>query len=197
MDNINIKETESGGFQMKNVKVIFTDADYELVTKAYEQYNKLEKDYYDKYALFGVSTLVILLIGPLMFTFAQCISNTIFAGLIIIACTIVLFIFFLRQTLAYEKKIDIVNKYKTDCFNIKCNIADFIIHSNKVRFDTSSGNKLFYKIITPDPYKCDISCSISLANEIPYADNIVLQLKEITDKHGYVSYVWQAESEEF
>lgn len=195
MDNINIKETESGGFQMKNVKVIFTDADYELVKKAYEQYNKLEKDYYDKYALFGVSALVTvlicpLIICPLMFTFAQCISNTIFAGLIVIACTIVF-----KQTLAYDKKIDIVNKYKTDCFNIKCNIADFIIHGDKVQFDTSSGNKLFYKIITPDnPYKCDISCSISLANEIPYTDDIVLRLKEVTDKHGYVSYVWQAES---
>lgn len=89
---------------MKNVKVIFTDTDYELVTKAYKQYDKLEKDYYDKYALFGVSALVTvlicpLIICPLMFTFAQCISNTIFAGLIVIACTIVL-----KQTLAYDKK---------------------------------------------------------------------------------------------
>lgn len=175
---------------MKNVKVIFTDADYELVTKAYKRYDKLEKDYYDKYALFGVSALVTVLICPLMFTFAQCISNTIFAGLIVIACTIVL-----KQTLAYDKKIDIVHKYKTDCFNIKCNIADFIIHGNKVQFDTNRGNKLFYEIITPDiPYKCDILCSISVANEIPYTDNIVLRLKETTDKHGFVSYVWLAES---
>lgn len=180
---------------MKNVKAIFTDADYELVTKAYKRYDKLEKDYYDKYALFGVSALVTvlicpLIICPLMFTFAQCISNTIFAGLIVIACTIVL-----KQTLAYDKKIDIVHKYKTDCFNIKCNIADFIIHGNKVQFDTNRGNKLFYEIITPDiPYKCDILCSISVANEIPYTDNIVLRLKETTDKHGFVSYVWLAES---
>lgn len=195
MDNINIKETESGGFQMKNVKVIFTDADYELVTKAYEQYNKLEKDYYDKYALFGVSTLVILLIGPLMFTFVQCIPHTIFADLIIIACTIILFIFVLKQTLAYDKKIDIVNKYKTDCFNIKCNIADFIIHGDKIQFERNTGNKLFYKIITPDnAYEDDILCKVSIANEIPDTNNIVLKLKETVDKHGFVSYVWQAES---
>ena len=180
---------------MKNVKVIFTDTDYELVTKAYKQYDKLEKDYYDKYALFGVSALVTvlicpLIICPLMFTFAQCISNTIFAGLIVIACTIVL-----KQTLAYDKKIDIVHKYKTDCFNIKCNMGDFIIHSNKIQFDTSTGNKLFYKIMNPEnPYECDILCSISVANEIPYADNIALRLKEITYKHGYISYVWLAEN---
>lgn len=172
---------------MKNVKAIFTDTDYELITKAYERYDKLEKDYYDKYALFGVSALVTALIGFLIF---------IFADLIVIACTIALFIFFLGQILAYDKKIDIVHKYKTDCFNIKCNIADFIIHGDKVQFDTSTRNKLFYKIITPDiPYKCDISCSISVANEIPYTDDIVLRLKEITDKHEFVSYIWQAERE--
>lgn len=180
---------------MKNVKVIFTDTDYELVTKAYKQYDKLEKDYYKKDVWFGKSILVTILIGSLVLAFAQCIPHTIFVDLIIIACTIILFIFVLKQTLAYDKKIDIVHKYKTDCFNIKCNIADFIIHGDKVQFDTSTGNKLFYKIITPDnPYKCDISCSISPANEIPYADDIVLKLKEITDKHGYVSYVWQAEN---
>ena len=180
---------------MKNVKPIFTDTDYELVAKAYKRYDKLEKDYYEKDVRFGTSILVTILIGSLVFAFAQCIPHTIFADLIIIACTIILFIFVLKQTLAYDKKIDIVNKYKTDCFNIKCNIADFIIHGDKVQFDISTGNKLFYKIMTPDnSCKCDISCSISLANEIPYADNIVLRLKEITDKHGYVSYVWQAES---
>lgn len=183
---------------MKNVKVIFTDADYELVTKAYVQYNKLEKDYYKKDVRFGASILVTILIGSLVFAFVQCIPHTIFADLIIIACTIILSIFVLKQTLAYDKKIDIVHKYKTDCFNIKCNIADFIIHGTKVQFDTSTGNKLFYKIITPDiPYKCDILCSISVANEIPYTNNIVLRLKEITDKHGFVSYIWKAESEEF
>lgn len=180
---------------MKNVNLAFTDADYELVTKAYERYDKLEKDYYEKYVRFGESILVTILIGSLVFAFAQCIPHTIFVDLIIIACTIILFIFILKQTLAYDKKIDIVNKYKTDCFNIKCNIADFIIHGDKVQFDTSTGNKLFYKIITPDiPHKCDISCSISLANEIPYTDNIVLRLKETIDKYGFVSYVWLAKS---
>lgn len=180
---------------MRNVKTIFTDTDYELVTKAYKQYDKLEKDYYEKDVRFGASIFVTILIGSLVFAFVQCIPHTIFADLIIIACTIILFIFVLKQTLAYDKKIDIVHKYKTDCFNIKCNITDFIIHGNKVQFDTSTGNKLFYNIITPDiPYKCDILCSISVANEIPYTNNIVLRLKETTDKHGYVSYIWLAES---
>lgn len=130
---------------MKNVKVIFTDTDYELVKKAYERYDKLEKDYYNKDALFGVSALVTVLIGSLMFAFVQCILNIIFAGLIIIACTIVLFAFFLRQTLAYEKKIDIANKYKIDCFNIQCNIGDFIIHGDKIQFDTSKKINYFMK----------------------------------------------------
>lgn len=43
-------------------------------------------------------------------------------------------------------------------------------------------------------YKCDVLCKVSVANEIPYTDNIVLRLKKITDKYGFVSYVWQAES---
>lgn len=180
---------------MENVKVIFTDADYELVTKAYKRYDKLEKDYYEKDVRFGASILVTVLIGSLVFAFTQCIPHTIFVNLIIIACTIIMFIFAIKQTLAYDKKIDIVNKYKIDCFNIKCNIADFIIHGDKIQFDTSTGNKLFYKIMTPNnSYQCNISCSISVANEIPYTDNIVLRLKETTDKNSFVSYVWQAES---
>ncbi len=35
----------------------------------------------------------------------------------------------------------------------------------------------------------------SVANEIPDIDNIILSLKETVDRHGFVSYVWQAENE--
>lgn len=35
---------------MKNVKVIFTDTDYELVAKAYKQYDKLTENYSIEYA---------------------------------------------------------------------------------------------------------------------------------------------------
>lgn len=43
-------------------------------------------------------------------------------------------------------------------------------------------------------YKCDVLCKVSVANEIPDVDNIVVKLKETVDKRGRVSYVWQAES---
>ena len=43
-------------------------------------------------------------------------------------------------------------------------------------------------------YKDDVLCKVSVANEIPDTDNIILSLKETIDKRGRVSYVWQAES---
>ena len=93
---------------MKNVKVIFNDTDYELVKK----YDKLVKDYHEKNSLFGLFTLITIPSGFLIFVFAECISNASFANRIIIACTIILFVIFLVQTLAYEKKIDIASQYK-------------------------------------------------------------------------------------
>ena len=180
---------------MKNVKVIFNDIDYELVTKACQQYDKLVKDYHEKDDLFGLSALVTIPIGIFIFAFAECISNA-SANRIILACTIILSVLFLGQTLAYEKKIDIVHQYKIDCFNVKYDLENFMRHSDQIQFDTSKRNELFYKIIDPEnAYKCYVLCKVSVANEIPDIDNIILSLKETVDRHGFVSYVWQAENE--
>lgn len=180
---------------MKNVKVIFNDTDYELVKKACQQYDKLVKDYHEKDSLFGLFTLITIPSGFLIFVFAECISNASFTNRIIMACTIILFVLFLGQTLAYKKKINIAHQYKVDCFNTKHSLENFMRH--QIQFDTSKRNELFYKIMDPEnAYKCDVLCKISVANEIPDIDNIVLKLKETVDRHGFVSYVWQAESEE-
>jgi hypothetical protein len=181
---------------MKNVKVIFNDIDYELVTKACQQYDKLVKDYHEKDSLFVLFTLITIPSGFLIFAFAECISNASFANRIIMACTIILFALFLGQTLAYKKKINIAHQYKVNCFNIKHSLENFMRHSVKIQFDTSKRNELFYKIMDPEnAYEDDVLCKVSVANEIPDTNNIVSKLKETVDKHGFVSYVWQAESE--
>ena len=100
--------------------------------KACQQYDKLVKDYHEKNSLFGLFTLI--------FVFAECISNASFANRIIIACTIILFVIFLGQTLAYEKKIDIASQYKIDCFNIKYSLEDFMRHGDQIQFDTKEMN---------------------------------------------------------
>lgn len=180
---------------MKNVKVIFNDIDYELVTKTCQQYDKLVKDYHEKNSLFGLFTLITIPSGFLIFAFAECISNASFANRIIVACTIILFVLFLGQTLAYKKKINIVHQYKVDCFNIKHSLENFMRHSDQIQFDTSKRNELFYKIMdSENAHEDDVLCKVSVANEIPDTNNIVLKLKETVDKHGFVSYVWQAES---
>lgn len=102
---------------------------------------------------------------------------------------------FLGQTLAYKKKINIVHQYKVDCFNIKHSLENFMRHSDQIQFDTSKRNELFYKIMdSENAHEDDVLCKVSVANEIPDTNNIVLKLKETVDKHGFVSYVWQAES---
>ena len=86
---------------MKNVRFEFTDTDYELVAKAYEQYEKLAKDYYNKEFLFDLFTFVTMLIS------LPVIINARFVGLInliIIVCTIILLVLFTRQSLIYQKK---------------------------------------------------------------------------------------------
>ena len=60
---------------MKNVRFEFTDADYELVTKTYKQYEKLAKDYDHKDFLFGLFAFVTIPIGFLVFSLAQRIIN--------------------------------------------------------------------------------------------------------------------------
>ena len=135
--------------------------------KACQQYDKLVKDYHEKNSLFGLFTLITIPSGFLIFVFAECISNASFANRIIIACTIILFVIFLGQTLAYEKKIDIASQYKIDCFNIKYSLEDFMRHGDQIQFDTSKRNELFYEIMDPEnTYKCYVLCKVSVANEI-------------------------------
>ena len=68
-------------------------------------------------------------------------------------------------------------------------------HNDQIQFDTNKRNELFYKIMDPEnAYKDDVLCKVSVANEIPDIDNIILKLKETVDRHGFVSYVWRTES---
>ena len=48
---------------MKNVKVIFTDTDYELVAKAYKRYDKLTENYQFKSAVLELSFLIAIVIS--------------------------------------------------------------------------------------------------------------------------------------
>ncbi len=186
---------------MKNVRFEFTDADYELVTKAYKQYEKLAKDYYHKEFLFGSFALVTIPVGFLVFSLAQRIINARFVGLInliIIVCTIILCILFNGQSVIYSVKMNLTEKYKADCLDIKNNMEEARKTSGRLEFETDitydgiiETNKLFYRIRKP-PFAFRRYPVIE--NKIPYTDNIVLRLKKITDKYGFVSYVWQAES---
>ena len=180
---------------MKNVRFEFTDTDYELVTKVYERYEKLAKDYYNKEFLFDLFTFVTMFIN------LSVIINARFVGLInliIIVCTIILFVLFIRQSLIYQEKKNLTNKYGADCLNIKNDMEEVRKTCGRLEFEidtTYDGiietNKLFYRIRKP-PFA--IRRYPVIENEIPYTDNIVLKLKKITDKYGFVSYVWQAES---
>lgn len=183
---------------MKNVRFEFTDTDYELVTKAYEQYEKLAKDYGNKEFLFDLFNFVTMLIS------LPVIINARFVGLInliIIVCTIILFVLFIRQSLIYGEKMNLTNKYRADCLNIKNDMEEVRKTCGRLEFEidtiydgTIEINKLFYRIRKPTftTRKYPV-----IANKIPYTDNIVLRLKEITDKHEFVSYIWKAGSEEF
>lgn len=184
---------------MKNVKFIFTDADYELVTKAYEQYKRLAKDYDNKESLFDLFTFVTTML--ISFSIAQRIINAKFVGLInliIIVCAIILSVLFIRQSVIYKEKMNLTKKYGTNCLNIKNDMEEVRKTGGRLEFEidtiydgTIETNKLFYRIRKPT---FAIRKYPVIANEIPYTDNIVLRLKETTDKHGFVSHVWQAES---
>lgn len=191
---------------MKNVKFIFTDADYELVTKAYEQYERLAKDYYNKELLFDLfDFFVTMLMSFPVFLLAQCIINAKFVGLInliIIVCTIIftiiLSVLFIRQSVIYKEKMNQTKKYGTNCLNIKNDMEKVRKTGGRLEFEidtiydgTIESNKLFYRIRKPT---FAIRKYPVIENEIPYTDNVVLRLKETTDKYGFVSYVWQAES---
>lgn len=186
---------------MKNVRFKFTDADYELVTKAYKQYEKLAKDYDHKDFLFELLIFATIPIGFLVFSLAQRIINARFVGLInliIIVCTIILYALFIMLSSIYTMKRNLTKKYGADCLDIKNNMEEARKTSGRLEFEidtTYDGiietNKLFYRIRKP-PFA--IRRYPVIENEIPYTDNIVLRLKKNTDKYDFVSYVWQAES---
>lgn len=186
---------------MKNVRFEFTDADYELVTKAYKQYEKLAKDYYHKEFLFWLFALVTIPVGFLVFSLAQRIINARFVGLInliIIICTIILYVLFSGQSVIYSVKMNLTEKYKADCLDIKNNMEEAKKTSGRLEFGTDitydgiiETNKLFYRIRKTT---FAIRRYPVIENKIPYTDNIVLRLKKNTDKYDFVSYVWQAES---
>lgn len=185
---------------MKNVRFEFTDADYELVTKAYKQYEKLAKDYDYKDFLFGLFALATMPIGFLVFSLAQRIINARFVGLInliIIVCTIILYVLFSGQSVIYSVKMNLTKKYKADCLDIKNDMEESRKTSGRLEFETDitydgiiETNKLFYRIRKPT---FAIRRYPIIENKIPYTDNIVLRLKKTTDKYGFVGYGWQAE----
>lgn len=186
---------------MKNVRFEFTDADYELVTKTYKQYEKLAKDYDHKDFLFGLFAFVTIPIGFLVFLLAQRIINARFVSLIdliIIVCTIILCVLFNRQSVIYSVKMNLTKKYGADCLDIKNDMEETRKTSGRLEFEADivydgiiETNKLFYRIRKP-PFA--IRRYPVIENEIPYTNNIVLRLKKNTDKYDFVSYVWQAES---
>lgn len=181
----------------KNVKVIFTDTDYELVTKAYEKYDMLTENYQFKSAVLELSSLIAIVVGGYMIMFILfAVTDDTFAGSTVAFTAAVLSIILVALSGIYNKKNKTFTAYRTDCFNVKRNMEEFKENGNNIHFGMDIlCDELFYDVCNPDyEYRRHIS---SVANEIPDAYNIILKLKETTDKHEYVSYVWQVESEEF
>lgn len=178
---------------MKNVKVIFTDTDYELVKKACQQYDKLVKDYQFKSAVSELLSLITIVSGFFVIFILFAVTDDTFTGSIIVFSAAVLSIILVVLSTVYNKKNKTFTTYRTDCFNIKRNMEELRENGNKIHFGMDIlCNELFYDVCNPDyEYRRRVS---SVANEIPDTDNIVLKLKETVDKHGFVSYVWQAES---
>lgn len=178
---------------MKNVKVIFTDTDYELVKKACQQYDKLVKDYQFKSAVSELLSLITIVSGFFVMFILFAVTDDTFTGSIIVFSTVALFIILVALSAVYNQKNKRINPYLTNCFNVKCNMEEIEKEGSEIQFGMDMlCNELFYDIYNPDyEYRRHVS---SVANEIPDTDNIVLKLKETVDKHGFVSYVWQAES---
>lgn len=178
---------------MKNVKVILTNTDYELVTKAYEQYDKLTEKYQLKITILELLSLITIVSGFIIMFILFAATNDTFIGSIIVFGAAALSIILVALSAVYNKKNKTFTVYRTDCFNVKRNMEELRENSNKIRFGMDIlCDELFYDVCNPDyEYRRHIS---SVANEIPDADNIVLKLKETVDKRERVSYVWQAES---
>lgn len=180
---------------MKNVKVIFNDTDYELVTKAYERYDKLTEDYQFKSAVLELSSLIAIVGGYMIMFILFAVTDDTFVGSTVVFSAAALSITLVALSAVYNKKNTTFTSYRTDCFNIKRNMEEFTDNSNKIQFGMDIlCDELFYDVCNPDyEYRRHMP---SVANEIPDADNITLKLKETIDKRGRISYIWQAESED-
>ena len=179
---------------MKNVKVIFTDTDYELVAKAYKRYDKLTENYQFKSAVLELSFLIAIVISGYIAIFNLLLQTMFsFMGSTILFSTVALSIILVALSAVYDKKNKTFTTYRINCFNVKRNMEELRENGNKICFGMDIlCNELFYDVCNPDyEYRRHMS---SVANEIPDVDNIVLKLKETVDKRGRVSYVWQAES---
>lgn len=178
---------------MKNVKVILTNTDYELVTKAYEQYDKLTEKYQLKITILELLSLITIVSGFIIMFILFAATNDTFIGSTILFSAVALSIILVALSIVYSKKNKRINPYLTNCFNVKRNMEEIKKENNEIHFGMDMlNNGLFYDVYNPDyEYRRHIS---SVANKIPDADNIVLKLKETVDKRGRVSYVWQAES---
>lgn len=180
---------------MQNVKVIFNDTDYELVKKACQQYDKLVKDYQFKSAILELSFLIAIVISGYIAIFNLLLQTMFsFMGSTILFSTVALSIILVALSIVYSKKNKRINPYLTNCFNVKRNMEEIKKENNEIHFGIDMlNNGLFYDVYNPDyEYRRHM---LSVANEIPDTNNIVLKLKETVGKHGFVSYVWQAESE--
>lgn len=180
---------------MKNVKVIFTDTDYELVTKAYKRYDKLTKDYQFKSAILELSFLIAIVISGYIAIFNLLLQTMFsFMGSTILFSAVALSIILVALSIVYSKKNKRINPYLINCFNVKRNMEEIKKENNEIYFGIDMlNNGLFYDVYNPDyEYRRHM---LSVANKVPDTDNIVLKLKETVDKYGFVSYVWQAESE--
>lgn len=177
---------------MKNVKIIFTDTDYELVTKAYKHYNKLIENYQRKEAAFGLSSLIMAITGGFLALTIYNIINSKLISSIVLLIIVILTTSAVISSAVYGKKGDIVNQYRTECFNVERNMADIKKDGKKLQFGIDVFcSQLFYEVSKPAHKYRRYMLTVDKASD---ADNIVLILKETTDKHGNVSYVWRAES---
>ena len=178
---------------MKNVKVIFTDTDYELVAKAYKRYDKLTENYQFKSAVLELLSLITIVSGFFVMFILFAVTDDTFTGSTIVFSAAILSIILVALSAVYDKKNKTFTTYRINCFNVKRNMEELRENGNKICFGMDIlCNELFYDVCNPDyEYRRHMS---SVANEIPDVDNIVLKLKETVDKRGRVSYVWQAES---
>lgn len=179
---------------MKNVKVIFTDTDYELVAKAYKQYDKLTENYQFKSAVLELLSLITIVSGFFVMFILFAVTDDTFIGSTIVFGAAVLSIILVALSAVYDKKNKTFTTYRADCFNVKRNMEELRKNDNEIHFGMDIlCNELFYDVCNLDyEYRRHMS---SVANEIQDTDNIILKLKETVDKHGFVSYVWQTESE--